>query len=285
MSQHGNLDTKSASEIIKMLKDIAKDKLIVMVTHNIERVEEYATRIIKMKDGQIIEDKTVKEEIVEENKKEPKNHKYSLANTYKLGLRNTFNIASKFLLLFLVFLFIIVSIFAEYTIFQTKETEASKRYARGTFNDLSDNRILIKKQDKTAFAEEDYKRIEENDNINFIVKNDYILDGYIGLYDRKAKGYFMNTDIVVYDCDISISGYAHLLEEFEGTLDIGRMPENENEVVVKINREDSSITVKNSLNEILDTPLEIGISRASDIDGEYKEPVKAKIVGFQYARR
>lgn len=288
MSQHGNLNTESASEVIKMLKDIAKDKLIIMVTHNIEQVEEHATRIIKMQDGQIMEDrrvKEIKEEIVEENEKELKNHKYSLANTYKLGFRNTFNIASKFLLLFLVFLFIIVSIFAEYTIFQTKETEASQRYARGTFNDLSDNRILIKKQDKTAFEEEDYKRIEENDNIDYIIRNDYILDGYVTLYDRKAKGYFMNTDIVVYDCDISISGYAYLVEEFEGDLNIGRMPENENEVVVKINLENPNIKVKNSLNEILDIPLEIGISRASDIDGEYKEPVKAKIVGIQYARR
>jgi len=100
MNQHGNLDTEATSEVIKMLKDIAKDKLIVMVTHNIEQVEKYATRIIKMQDGQIIEDTKIKEEIVEENKKELKKDKYSLANTYKLGVRNTFNITSKFLLLF-----------------------------------------------------------------------------------------------------------------------------------------------------------------------------------------
>jgi len=285
MNQHGNLDTEATSEVIKMLKDIAKDKLIVMVTHNIEQVEKYATRIIKMQDGQIIEDTKIKEEIVEENKKELKKDKYSLANTYKLGVRNTFNITSKFLLLFLVFIFIIVSLLAEYTVLQAKETEASEKYSNGNFNDLSDNRILIKKQDQTSFTEEDYKRIEENDNIDFIVKNDYILDGYIGLYDRKAKGYFMNTDMIVYDCDISISGYAYSIEEFEGNLDVGIMPENENEVVIKINLENPNIKVKNSLNEILDTYLEIGISRASDIDGEYKEPVRAKIVGIQYARR
>ena len=52
MNQHGNLDTEATSEVIKMLKDIAKDKLIVMVTHNIEQVEKYATRIIKMQDRQ-----------------------------------------------------------------------------------------------------------------------------------------------------------------------------------------------------------------------------------------
>jgi len=138
---------------------------------------------------------------------------------------------------------------------------------------------------QSAYSGTEALTIIENDNIDFIVKNDYILDGYIGLYDRKAKGYFMNTDMIVYDCDISISGYAYSIEEFEGNLDVGIMPENENEVVIKINLENPNIKVKNSLNEILDTYLEIGISRASDIDGEYKEPVRAKIVGIQYARR
>ena len=56
----GNLDTKSAYEIIELLKNVAKDKLVVIVTHNIEQVEKYATRIIKMHDGRIIEDKVFK---------------------------------------------------------------------------------------------------------------------------------------------------------------------------------------------------------------------------------
>ena len=51
----GNLDTKSAYEIIELLKNVAKDKLVVIVTHNIEQVEKYATRIIKMHDGRMIQ--------------------------------------------------------------------------------------------------------------------------------------------------------------------------------------------------------------------------------------
>lgn len=287
MSQHGNLDIKSASEVIKILKDIAKDKLIIMVTHNVEQVEECATRIIKMKDGIIIEDKTTKDPIKEiplNQLKQPK-AKHSLINSYKLGIRNTFNIVSKFLLLFFVFLFMIISFFTEYTILKAKETEASETYSRVNFNDLSDNRILIKKQDKTSFTEEDYKKIEENNNINAIVKNDYILDGYIGLYDRKAKGYFMNSDMVMYDYNISISGYAYLIDTFEGKLDIGRMPENENEVVLKVNPKNPSIKVKNNLDELLDTSLGVSLGKTFNSDGEYKDSVRAKIVGISYARR
>ena len=50
MSQHGNLDVNSAKEVIEILKKVSKDKLVIMVTHNIEQVEKYATRIIKMHD-------------------------------------------------------------------------------------------------------------------------------------------------------------------------------------------------------------------------------------------
>lgn len=46
----GNLDSESAKDVIEILKKVAKDKLVIIVTHNIEQIEEYATRIIKMHD-------------------------------------------------------------------------------------------------------------------------------------------------------------------------------------------------------------------------------------------
>ena len=47
----GNLDSKSAEEVIRLLSEISKDKLVIIVTHNLEQVEQYATRLIKMHDG------------------------------------------------------------------------------------------------------------------------------------------------------------------------------------------------------------------------------------------
>ena len=55
----GNLDTKSSKEIIKLLSSIAKDKLVIIVTHNIEQIEEYITRRISMHDGKVLEDKVI----------------------------------------------------------------------------------------------------------------------------------------------------------------------------------------------------------------------------------
>ncbi len=52
----GALDTETSIQIMKLLKEVAKEKLVVMVTHNSELAEEYSTRIIKIKDGSIISD-------------------------------------------------------------------------------------------------------------------------------------------------------------------------------------------------------------------------------------
>ena len=56
MSQHGALDSETSIQIMNLLKEIAKDKLVIMVTHNPELAEQYSTRIVRLKDGKIIGD-------------------------------------------------------------------------------------------------------------------------------------------------------------------------------------------------------------------------------------
>ena len=52
----GALDTETSIQIMEILKEIAKDKLIIMVTHNPELAKEYSSRIIKLLDGKVIDD-------------------------------------------------------------------------------------------------------------------------------------------------------------------------------------------------------------------------------------
>ncbi len=52
----GALDTKTSIQVMDLLKEVAKDRLVVMVTHNPELAEQYANRIVKLKDGNIIDD-------------------------------------------------------------------------------------------------------------------------------------------------------------------------------------------------------------------------------------
>ena len=52
----GALDSETSKQIMEILKKISNDKLVIMVTHNPEIAEKYSTRIIKLKDGKIIDD-------------------------------------------------------------------------------------------------------------------------------------------------------------------------------------------------------------------------------------
>ena len=52
----GALDTETSLQVMELLKEVAKDRLVVMVTHNPELAEQYANRIVKLRDGKIIGD-------------------------------------------------------------------------------------------------------------------------------------------------------------------------------------------------------------------------------------
>ena len=258
----GNLDTESAKEVIEILKKVAKNKLVVVVTHNIEQIEEYATRIIKMHDGRIIEDRKVKEVEEDIEVEESKYNKITIFNKYRLGIRNTFNIFTKFILLFAVFFFIVSAIFLEYASFKLSEYEVNKAGYNIAFRDLSENRIIIKKQDKTPFTNEDYEKIKNLSNVDYIVENDLFLDGDISLYKDEMSFY----------------GNINSIENFKDKLDIGRMPENENEVILKISKE--HYYIKNRLEEVLNKKFSL-----SDINGAYTnedESKKVTIVGIKY---
>ncbi len=52
----GALDTETSVQVMELLKKVANDRLVIMVTHNPELAEEYSTRIVRLKDGEIIND-------------------------------------------------------------------------------------------------------------------------------------------------------------------------------------------------------------------------------------
>ena len=52
----GALDSETSIQVMELLQEVAKDRLVVMVTHNPELAEEYATRIVNLRDGQIRSD-------------------------------------------------------------------------------------------------------------------------------------------------------------------------------------------------------------------------------------
>ncbi len=52
----GALDSVTSLQIMELLKEVSRDRLVIMVTHNPDLAEQYANRIIKLKDGQVVDD-------------------------------------------------------------------------------------------------------------------------------------------------------------------------------------------------------------------------------------
>lgn len=67
----GALDTKTSVQIMDLIREIAGERLVIMVTHNPELAEEYSSRIVRLQDGLVISDSNpyIVEEVVEDKKK------------------------------------------------------------------------------------------------------------------------------------------------------------------------------------------------------------------------
>lgn len=91
----GALDTETSVQIMDLLKEIAKDRLVIMVTHNPELAEQYSTRIVKLLDGEITDDsmpysdeEAVKETYEELSKKDLKHKRMSYFTALNLSFNN-----------------------------------------------------------------------------------------------------------------------------------------------------------------------------------------------------
>ena len=85
----GALDTTTSKQVMELLKEIAKDRLVIMVTHNPEIAEDYSTRIVRLQDGEVISDTNPfnGEEDLVDNKKDKKTS-MSFKTAFALSLNN-----------------------------------------------------------------------------------------------------------------------------------------------------------------------------------------------------
>lgn len=219
----GNLDKRAAESVLKTLALTAKDKLVIVVTHNYEQVEKYATRKITMFDGKILEDKiiTKTDEVKTDGNLESK--KMKPLSKLRLGVRNTFNIVPKFLLLLAVFLFMFAAITTEMAGLRENKYEEERVGYNSYLQNKDTRRIIINKSDKSPFTDEDYEKIEALGNISRIQKDDYLEDLSASLY---SDYYYISGSVI---------------KRTSQKLDLGRNIENDNEVVIQMNKENNTI--------------------------------------------
>ena len=215
----GNLDRRSAASIMKLLAKVAKDKLVIVVTHNYEDVEDLATRKIEMHDGKVREDITIKP--YEESKVSLHEYKnISFLNKIRLGVRNTFNLPMKFILLLMVFLLITFAFLGIYSSFRKAEYEENKNGYNYYFSDLSDERIVIKKSDNSVITNEELDKISKLDYVKSVVKDDIILDTTYSLTDDNTFWFYGNVKSI---------------RELKSNIE-GQKPINDNEIILETNK-------------------------------------------------
>ncbi|QWC00373.1 ATP-binding cassette domain-containing protein [Mycoplasmatota bacterium] len=85
----GSLDTETGTQILDLIKEIAKDKLVIMVTHDSEMAYKYANRVIKIRDGKITDDSNpIKNDLEESGKLNLKKTAMSFTTAFVSSINN-----------------------------------------------------------------------------------------------------------------------------------------------------------------------------------------------------
>ena len=260
----GNLDSVSAEGIVELLSEIAHDKLVIVVTHNYDQFARYVTRKIKMHDGKVVEDVRVREEGCvpaaavmrsEDDREEHYGKSMRVSSKLRLGVRNTFNIMPKFLLMLAVFVFVVFAVTSQYTAFLNQEEQEDSLGYNDYFYNYSEDRVVLKKTDGSAFTEDDIKAIGNVAGVRSIAVNDILLD----------------TPLYIESDDMYYEAYPRSIGEFDGNLVSGRMPEADNEVIFAAVKDDFDAEMIKAL-----------IDRTFRIDLGEDVAVDLTITGFAY---
>lgn len=224
----GNLDSKSALGIVELLKDVAEDHLVIVVTHNYDQFEDCASRRIKLSDGRIIEDEVITPRRDEHKIAAVETKPMTWANKFILGIRNTFNIFPKFLLLLLVFLFLSASVIFQYAGIKANNDAFEGFGTNLFFSNSSDRRVVVKHSDNSPMTEKDYEKLKDTPHYKTLFKDDIILDvSFYSIDDNPSEDAETKDQYNVY-----MQAHPAPMSEMPKKLIAGEKPKADNEAVI-----------------------------------------------------
>jgi len=233
----GNLDSATSKEIVKLLREVSKDKLLIVVTHNYEEVEEYATRHIRFFDGAVESDTVMREAQTFSDKKHKEKVKdKTFVENKKKDIKDGFVLGKAIftsrpnLSIFICFLLIIgtLGIFAITSFCGDMSVLFEKQYM---FNNIEGRLVLTKRNGEVIKREELEKIVSEYGAESFL-HYDILLDlsefDCFGYFDEE-KGYYQEFE---WDCTYG--------ENFGDDI-IGKYPTKANEVLLYLPISESSL--------------------------------------------
>ena len=211
----GNLDSETGAEIMALIAKIAHDKLVLVVTHNYEEVEPYATRKLTIVDGTLYEDKILRE-VPYDDEKEVLNLDYvpiPKKINFKVALRNLINTPKKTIFSSLVIFFACFFMLSLY-----QYIRYSYDYQINYYNDFaykSKDKVVIGPKNK-ALTEDDIAQIAGNRP--YVVNSVLDVKNFTGNFDMNK--YYLNVYFETYYTDYNPS--------------VGRKPENDTEAYLLV---------------------------------------------------
>ena len=208
----GNLDVENSRQVVEILSELSKDRLVIMVTHNYEEAQPFATRKIRMYDGEVAEDIRLKPnryEAGEKNSSEDSKEQVQAPS----GKKKLEKLLAKRMIkkvrrakpystaiLFVLFLLLYVSIFIFCGSFEKNlDYSPAKEFSDKTFVNNDMTRICVKKSDGSAFTEEDIEKLGAVSYVEYVDLYDMVNDVFC--LTEEEKEYAVNPDqsIVVFD--------------------------------------------------------------------------------------
>ncbi|MCM1130231.1 MAG: ATP-binding cassette domain-containing protein [Roseburia sp.] len=250
----GNLDSKNATEIIQLIHSVAKDKLVLLVTHDESLINSVATRIIRIRDGKIESD--IQQQPVENSLNGDlvfSKHKISNFTKFYVTLKNTFRTPKTTFFMLILFLFLTFVIFFSIAyipldVVATEDTEIEYTL----FENRDKNRII-------TYMNNDFTGTLQIDE-NMIYTKDYLLD--VSFHSAS-----LSSTLNKYIKDKS---YLRLSKEGIVLL-VGDFPKKEDEVLLIIGKNFSEDYLRKELNR------QIRFSISNQYFSDYY-----KITGFAY---
>ncbi|MBO4652593.1 MAG: ATP-binding cassette domain-containing protein [Lachnospiraceae bacterium] len=223
----GNLDAQTSREIIALLREVSKDKLLIMVTHSYDQVSEFATRHVRIFDGAVEADQTITEPEVKEYPKVEKDGKVSTISNGMLLGRSIFFAKPK-LSLFLCLL-LLIGTFGVFLITMFCG-DASLLFEQNHMFRPMKGRLVIIQKDGNVITDEELNNLASKYNAERAVHYDYVFDVRLGDLTENAE-----TSWYEYEMDKFENGnfYVTCGEDF-GKPDVGRYPEKLNEVLLRV---------------------------------------------------
>lgn len=194
----GALDSKNSKVIMDALKDISKDRLVIMVTHNEELAKSYASRIIRLNDGKIESQEDISiNENKESNVNKKKNFKYiSLNASLKLSLKNIFTKKVRTILTIIATSIGIISTCLVLMVSNsmTSYTEYAQKQALGSYPITISSNVTPTDNDEI-----DNHRVEYPDTNFITITNEYSsYYSHVNVFDNEYLDYVKNMDKSIY---------------------------------------------------------------------------------------